>query len=267
MDIFIVDDNPSIRKFLMQVIPTLSTEYRIIGTATNVEEALLALETQKPNLLILDVELPDGKGFDILQKLIEKNTFNGNVIFITAHDHYALRAIKYSALDYLLKPIDPEALGEALLKAVKQIENKQIIQNFTHQKIEVLKQNLENVEKNEVANKDQNSPNEQKIVLSDAEKIYLVSINEIVRCESNGNYTTFCLTQNRTITISQSIKVFEQMLPSSIFYRVHRSHLINLNFFDFLDKKDGGTIHLKNGNLLPIAIRRKDELVERLKQR
>jgi two-component system LytT family response regulator len=274
MNIFIVDDNPSIRKFLMQVIPTLSKEYRIIGTATNVEEALLSLETQKPDLLILDVELPDGKGFDILQKLSEKNAidnkksiFETNVIFITAHDHYALRAIKYSALDYLLKPIDPEALGEALLKAVKEIEDKQIIQNFTHQKIEILKQNLEKVEQNEVSNKDQNSPNEQKIVLSDAEKIYLVSINEIIRCESNGNYTTFYLTENRTITISQSIKVFEQMLPSSIFYRVHRSHLINLNFFDFLDKKDGGTIHLKNGNLLPIAIRRKDELVERLKQR
>jgi two-component system LytT family response regulator len=267
MDIFIVDDNPSIRKFLMQVIPTLSKEYRIIGVGTSVEEAVLSLQTQKPDLLILDVELPDGKGFDILQQLIEKNAFNGNVIFITAHDHYALRAIKYSALDYLLKPIDPEALKEALLKAVKEIENKQILQNFTNQKIAILKQNLEKVEQNELSNKNESTPNGQKIVLSDAEKIYLVSINEIVRCESNGNYTSFYLTEKRTITISQSIKVFEQMLPNSLFYRVHRSHLINLNFFEFLDKKDGGTIHLKDGTLLPIAIRRKDELLEKLKQR
>ncbi|WP_338768347.1 LytTR family DNA-binding domain-containing protein [Bernardetia sp. ABR2-2B] len=261
MDIFIVDDNPSIRQFLLKVIPTLSKQYKIIGTGASVSEALLLLETQKPNLLILDVELPDGKGFDILQKLIDKKTFNGNVIFITAHDHYALRAIKYSALDYLLKPIDPEALREALLKAVKQIEDKQILQDFTNQKIGVLKQNLENVEQNE------NSTQEQKIVLSDAEKIYLVAIDEIVRCESNGNYTSFYLTEKRIITISQSIKVFEQMLPTSIFYRVHRSHLINLNFFEFLDKKDGGTIHLKDGSLLPIAIRRKEDLLERLKRR
>ena len=126
MDIFIVDDNPSIRKFLIQVIPTLSKEYRVIGVGASVEEGLMSLEILKPDLLILDVELPDGKGFDILQKLSEKNSngiFEGNVIFITAHDHYALRAIKYSALDYLLKPIDPEALEEALVKAVKEIEN------------------------------------------------------------------------------------------------------------------------------------------------
>lgn len=215
--------------------------------------------------MILDVELPDGKGFDILQKLSEKNpngSFEGNVIFITAHDHYALRAIKYSALDYLLKPIDPEALEEALIKAVKEIENKKILQDFTTKKLEVLKQNLNEVETN-------NSDNQsnQKIVLSDAEKIYLVCVDEIVRCESNGNYTSFYLTENRTITISQSIKVFEQMLPTSIFYRVHRSHLINLDFFEFLDKKEGGTIHLKDGSTLPVAVRRKDDLLERLKQR
>ncbi|WP_291720709.1 LytR/AlgR family response regulator transcription factor [Bernardetia sp.] len=262
MDIFIVDDNPSIRKFLLQIIPTLSKEYRIIGVAASVEEGLISLEVQKPDLLILDVELPDGKGFDILQKLSEKNEkgiFEGNVIFATAHDHYALRAIKYSALDYLLKPIDPEALEQALLKAVQQIKNKQLLQDFTQQKINTLRQNLENVEQNEENIK------AQKIVLSDAEKIYLVSVEEIMRCESNGNYTFFYLTENRTITITQSIKVFEQMLPKSIFYRVHRSHLMNLNFFEFLDKKDGGTIHLKDGSTLPVAVRRKDELLERLK--
>ena len=270
MDIFIVDDNPSIRKFLIQVIPTLSKEYRIIGVGASVEEGLISLEILKPDLLILDVELPDGKGFDILQKLSEKNEkgiFEWNVIFITAHDHYALRAIKYSALDYLLKPIDPEALEEALLKAVREINNKKILQNFTTTKLEILQQNLRQVEQNENSKKEKDNAKDQKIVLSDAEKIYLVSVDEIVRCESNGNYTSFFLTNKRTITISQSIKVFEQMLPESIFYRVHRSHLINLAFFDFLDKKEGGTIHLKDGSLLPIAIRRKDDLLDRLKQR
>ncbi len=249
----------------MQIIPTLSKEYRVIGVGASVEEGLLSLEILKPDLLILDVELPDGKGFDILQRLIEKSekeVFEGNVIFVTAHDHYALRAIKYSALDYLLKPIDPEALRNALLKAVKEIENKQILQNFTNKKLEVLKQNLNEVEQN-----NSDLQNNQKIVLSDAEKIYLVSVDEIIHCESSGNYTTFYLTKTRSITISQPIKTFEQILPTSIFYRVHRSHLINLDFFDFLDKRDGGTINMKDGSLLPVAVRRKDLLLEKLRKK
>jgi len=151
---------------------------------------------------------------------------------------------------------------EEVKQAVKEIENKKILQSFTNKKLEVLKQNLNEVEQN-----NSEEQNNQKIVLSDAEKIYLVSVDEIVRCESNGNYTSFYLTENRTITISQSIKVFEQMLPTSIFYRVHRSHLMNLDFFEFLDKKDGGTIHLKDGSTLPIAIRRKDDLLEKLRNR
>ena len=266
MDIFIVDDNPSIRKFLMQIIPTLSKKYRVIGVGASVEEGLLSLKMLKPDLLILDVELPDGKGFDILQKLSEQKEngiFEGNVVFVTAHDHYALRAIKYSALDYILKPIDPEALKKALLKAEKEIKNKQILQDL-------LKHNLNEVEQNSLENNqnnnDQNNQDNQKIVLSDAEKIYLVSVDEIIRCESNGNYTTFYFTEKRTITISQSIKTFENMLPTSIFYRVHRSHLVNLDFFDFLDKKEGGTIHLKDKSTLPVAVRRKEDLLQRLKQ-
>ncbi|MEL6720904.1 MAG: LytTR family DNA-binding domain-containing protein, partial [Bacteroidota bacterium] len=131
---------------------------------------------------------------------------------------------------------------------------------FLEDKITVLQQNLSKVE-TEQADK---TIGQQKIVISDAERIYLVTVNEIIRCEANGSYTLFCLANDKRITISKSIKQIEQMLPVSLFYRIHRSHLINLTFFDFLDRKDGGTVHLKDGSTLPIALRRKDTLLEKL---
>ncbi|MEM6299404.1 MAG: LytTR family DNA-binding domain-containing protein [Bacteroidota bacterium] len=258
MKIFIVEDNPSIRSFLVQVIPTLSADYQIIGTSSNVEEAMLFLQNQTPDLLLLDVELPDGKGFDVLKRwneLNDKEKFEGSVIFATAHNHYALQAIKFSALDYLLKPINVEELREALKKAA---EDKATRDQFMQEKLQILEQNLENVDQEKPSGK-------QRIILSDAERIQMVSVDEIVRCEANGSYTTFFLTESRNITISKSIKNIEAMLPDVIFYRIHRSHLINLTFFDFLDRKDGGTVHLKDGSILPIAVRRKDTLLEKLR--
>lgn len=258
MKIFIVEDNPSIRRFLVQVIPTLSADYKIIGTGSNVEEAMLFLQNQTPDLLLLDIELPDGKGFDVLKRwddLNNKEKFQGSVIFATAHNHYALQAIKFSALDYLLKPLDVEELQKALEKAAK---NKATRDQFMQEKLQVLERNLENVYQEKPSSK-------QRIILSDAERIHMVSENEIVRCEANGSYTTFFLTEDKNITISKSIKNIEAMLPNDTFYRIHRSHLINLTFFAFLDRKDGGTVHLKDGSMLPIAVRKKDSLLEKLR--
>ncbi|WP_291727135.1 LytR/AlgR family response regulator transcription factor [Bernardetia sp.] len=261
MNIFIVEDNPTISRFLLQVIPTLDPSYNIVGTVDTVKGALEFLRNIQPDLLLLDVELPDGKGFDILQKWNQENQkerFDGSVVFATAHNHYALQAIKHSALDYLVKPINVNELKTALKKAFENTE--QLSKQFMNDKIEVLRQNIENVQ---TYGKDYQN---QKIVLSDAEKIYLVAIEDIVRCEAERSYTSFFLKEGKHITISKSIKVIEEMLPESIFYRVHRSHLINLTYFDFLDKKDGGTVYLKDGSTLPIAIRRKDTLIERLRQ-
>ncbi len=276
MDIFVVDDNPNIRKSLVELISMISkssnSDYRIIGTAATVQEATMLLEIHTPDILILDVELPDGKGFDVLRKLNEKveTRFEGSIIFATAHDHYALRAIKFSALDFLVKPILLEELQKALEKAVKEKQNKKVLQNQTtdllSKKIEILQESLKQAEKEKLANVSESNPNEQKIVLSDAEKMYLILVNEIVRCESQRNYTSFYLTKGRNIVVSQPMKFFENILPISIFYRVHRSHLVNLNFFNFLDKREGGTLHLKDGTTLPVAIRRKEDLIQKLKK-
>lgn len=259
MNIFIVEDNATIRRFLLQIIPTLHPTYKIIGSCDTVSEAVDFLRQNKPDLLLLDVELPDGKGFDILQqwnKENQQNQFNGSVIFATAYNHYALQAIKYSALDYLLKPINVKELEEALHKAFENTDR--IHKKNINEKIEVLRQNLENVQ---TYGKDYQH---QKIILSDAEKIYMVGVENLIRCEADRSYTMVFLEEKKHLTISKSIKKIEEILPEKFFYRVHRSHLINLNFFDFLDRKDGGTIHLKDGSQLPIAARRKDTLMEKL---
>ena len=258
MTIFIVEDNPSIRRFLLQVIPTCGDDLDVIGASSSVEEALLFLRMKQPDLLLLDVELPDGNGFDVLRRWdeVSETPFAGNVIFATAHDHYALRAIKYSALDYLLKPIDVDELSTALAKAAAQ---QQRARPFLENKIEVLHQNLEAPAEDAEADR-------QRIVLADAERIYLVTVREIVRCEADGSYTQFHLENGKHLTLSKSIKTVEQMLPDALFYRIHRSHLINLTFFDYLDRRDGGTVRLHDGTTLPVAVRRREALLERLQQ-
>lgn len=260
MNIFIVEDNPTISRFLLQVIPTLNPAYKVIGACATVEEAIAFLRQTQPDLLLLDIELPDGKGFDILQQWSNENQrekFNGSVIFATAYNHYALQAIKYSALDYLLKPINIKELEQALQKAFENTDK--LTKQFIQDKIEVLRQNLENVQAHDKIYQ------HQKVILSDAEKIYLIAVEEIIRCEAEGSYTTIFLQEKKQITISKSIKSIENILPQEIFYRVHRSHLINLHAFNFLERKDGGTVHLKDGSILPIAIRRKSTLIEKLR--
>ncbi len=248
MRIFIVDDNPHIREFLLQTLPRLSPSYLPVGTAGSVSEALSLIPVHQPDLLLLDVELPDGKSFDLLQQL---DSFTGQVIFITAYDHFALQAIKYSALDYLLKPIDPEELQAALQKA-EQLQ-RSAPQSLPAQ-VRTMQENLQK----------ETTPLEKKIVLFDQESVYLVQIKQLVHCQAEGNYTHFHLENKRQILTSKPLKAYEQLLPPPYFFRAHRSHLINLLFFDRLEKKDGGTIYLRNGSVLPIAVRRRDLLLEAL---
>ncbi len=249
MKLFIVDDNPNTRTFLISCLPQMAPNDTLVGTAGSIAEALPLIRLHQPDLLILDIELPDGKSFELLKKL---NDFQGKVIFITAHDHYALQAIKYSALDFLLKPIDEDELNEALQKAASTPSG---LDTRLNEKLSILDENLST-----------STVQERKIILSDAENIYLVALGDIMRCESERNYTTFFLQDGRKIIISQSIKTFEQFLPRPSFFRVHRSHLIHLKYFDRFEKKDGGTLILQDGSQLPVAVRRKERLLEALKK-
>lgn len=227
------------------LLNTHAPEIEILGEAESVKSGLEAIEQHNPELILLDVEMEDGTGFDLLSQC-PKPKFK--VIFITAHDDYALRAIKFSALDYLLKPVDSTELKNALEKAKQQVSeerNALSISTLVH-------------------NQNEKQEN-QKLVLSDSEKIYLVSKHEIIRCQSEGNYTKFFLTNNRELLISKTMKEYIKLLEGKQFFRTHQSHLINLEHFSHYEKADGGTVYMKDGSFLPVAVRRKDLLMEALK--
>ena len=190
--------------------------------------------------------MKDGTGFDLL-KLCPKINFK--VIFITGHDAYAIKAFRFSAIDYLLKPIDIDDLLTALEKAQSELNEK----NHNALSVDALLQNR------------QLEQASQKLVLADAENIYLLDRSEIIRCQSEGNYTRFYLTEERTMLIAKTLKNYVEMLEGGTFFRPHRSHLINLLHFEKYEKKDGGTIFMKDGSFLPVAVGRKDFLLEALK--
>lgn len=251
MHVFIVEDKPDIRTYLLQILQQQIPEAAVVGTAGSVAEALALIPVHNPDLLLLDVELPDGKSFDILQQL---PGFNGRVIFITAHNEFALQAIKFSAFDYLLKPVDEEELQTAVRRALQEYRSQQALAD----QLSVLKEHLE------PATAKGEGLEQQKIVLADSDNVYLIRVGEIIRCASEGNYTTFHLSDGREILASKPIKTFEQMLSGRYFFRVHRSHLVNLNYFKRFEKKDGGTIHLSDGSTLPVAVRRRERLMDAL---
>lgn len=235
----IIDDHQEIRSTIRSIIE--GSEYPILieGEAGSVVEGLKLIKSVEPDLIFLDVEMPDGTGFDLLSLLDHENF---KVIFVTSHDEFAIKAFRFSAIDYVLKPIDSEELVEAIDKAQK------LHSPATH--ISTLLNNQKR--------------QENKLVLSDQKTTYLVETSEVIRCEADGNYTSFYLTENRRIIVSKTIKNYENLLIDHGFFRTHQSHLINLAFFDRYDRTEGGIIYMKNGDPIPLAIRKKESLMTTL---
>lgn len=244
MRIVLVDDDSTVRENLKTLLSIYSKECEVIAEADGVRSGVECLKKNKPDLLLLDVEMKDGTGFDLLS-IYGKLDFN--FVFVTGHDAYAIKAFKYSAIDYILKPVDPEELLAAIEKAKR-------APNITEQNLAV--SNL--VENREKADSD------KKIVLRDTKTVYLVSIKDIIRCESEANYTKFFLTDGRKLTISKTLKEYDQLFENQLFFRAHQSHLINLLHFDRYEKKEGGSVYMKDGSTLPVAVRKKDALMQAL---
>ncbi len=215
------------------------------GTAASVQEAVSLIDNVKPDLIFLDVELDDGTGFDLLNKLPHQNF---EVIFTTAHQNYALQAIKMSALDYLLKPVDREELENAILKAVSKPHNGQ---NLTK-----LLQNI-NAEHNQ----------DRFIGLNETDGTRFVKLGDIIYCKSEGSYTVFQLIDENRITVSSNLKKYDQLLSDSGFFRIHNSYLINLNQINQVTRKDGGFVVMSNKNEIPISRRRKELFLQKLKEK
>jgi two-component system LytT family response regulator len=239
----IVEDEKPSRDTLTGLLDLYCKNVEIVGVAESVLSGIYLIREQKPDIVFLDIQMPDGSGFKLLESLKE---INFDVIFTTAYDQFAIKAIRFSALDYLLKPIFPEDLITAVNKAEQNKNRKNKNEN-----IEVL---LENIHKPE-----NESP---RIVLSTAEKINVVHVDEILRCESDNYYTVFFFTDGKKLMVSKTLKENEELLSAHNFIRPHKSHLINVKYIKSYLKNENGMILMTDGSKVPVSRRKKEKIIE-----
>ena len=244
MNAVIIDDEATVRNAISSLLGDYFPEIRIIATAGTVEEGFESIVKHKPDLVFLDIELPDGTGFDLLRKF-QQIPFK--IIFVTGHQEYALDAIKVSALDYVLKPIDTDELRHAVEKAGEIIS-----QEEQKLKFQALNENL------------QSKKVLKRIILHTSDHLQLVSVSDIIRAEADSNYTSFSLSDGKHVLVSRTIKEFESLLSGSGMIRVHQSHLVNINYIDRFVKKDGGYLLLKEGTKIPVSPNLKKQILQTL---
>jgi len=237
----VVDDIPEALQMLSNDIEKHHPEITLIGKANSVISAAKLLQKNHPDILFLDIMLGDGTGFDILE-IVPK--LKSKIIFVTASDEYAIKAFKFAAIDYILKPYSNEDLANAIKKAKEQIQpNKE--------QLSVLQDSIKNPRSTS-----------QKISLHTSEKIIVVQISEILRCKSDNNYTTFYLENGQRILVSKTLKYYADMLKEHQFIRVHQSHLINIKYIKEFIKSDGGYLILKDKTNIPVSVRKRNEVME-----
>lgn len=247
--VVIVDDEQNSREALIGKLDLFCPEVEIAGEASGVSEAVETINSVNPDAVFLDIKLAGESGFDILEAIAENDAVNPEIVFITAHDEFAIQAIKFSALDYLLKPIDPEEL----VKAIRKIEEqKGIPKNAAN--LNVLVENIR-----------QASDSPKKIVVPTSDGMHIIKLSDIVRLESSSNYTTFFLNNEKSLLASKTLKEFDNMLSGYNFNRIHKSHLVNMNFLKRYVQTDGGYLILEDGSKIPVANRKKEQLISILK--
>jgi len=233
MKTLLVEDKAYIRKGLLNLLKTINTKVEVIGECGSVKDAVVVANACKPELIFLDINLTDGNAFEFLEQ-VEHLDFK--VIFITAYEEYALKALKSGAVDYILKPVDVDEL-EVALEKVKHLP-------ITEQKqqIKTAKQAWNNEDSN--------------LILSLHDSFQVIDLNELLFCESDKGYTTFYCNDGKKYVVSKTLKEFEDQLTSTNFVRPHQSYMVNLKFIDKYEKS--GAIHLKNGKKIPVSSRKKE---------
>lgn len=242
MRTLIIDDEQECRRATRLIAEKYCPNLQIVGEANSVTTGLKAIDKLQPELVLLDIQMQDGTGFDLIKHY---ETIPFKIIFITSFDQYALQAFQLSALDYLLKPIEPELLINAVHKAIT-VD----VSHTIKQQVEIQLASLQA---------------KQRIALPTLEGLEIFNLDDIMYCESDSNYTMFYLKNNSKFMVSRTIKEYEDILPEKQFVRIHKSYIINLLFVTKYIKGDGGDIVLSNGVCLPIARLRKDKLLEKLK--
>ena len=239
----IIDDERNSRHSLRQKLSVHCPEVTIIGECENGEEAEKAVAELEPDLLFLDVEMPRMNGFTLLQQLKHRNF---EVIFVTAYDYYAIKAIKFSALDYLVKPVEVEELKTAVKKAAQKR-----MQPDDNERLELLLQNLMNEKRDR-----------QRIAIPSMKGLQFIKLDDIIYLEAHSNYTVVYLGKETKITVSKTLKDFEELLPVNVFIRIHHSYIINSSAVEKYIRGDGGQVVMKNGVTLDVSKRKKSDFLK-----
>ena len=242
--VLIIDDENRTRALIAKMIDSFSLDVETIAEGENVQSGIKAIEKHDPDIVFLDIQMPDGTGFDVIRS-IENKSFE--VIFITAHEEFAIKAIKFSALDYLLKPVDAVELKAALEKAIVTVDGN----TRDSKQYEALSSNIQTNEK-------------RRLVLKTQESVHVVELEQIIRCEADRNYTSFFLLDNKKILVSKTLKEYETLLATHNFLRVQQSHLINIDYVDRYDKKNGGAVVMKDGSEVPLSPAKREVFFKRL---
>ncbi len=239
----LVDDEKNSLIIMQRLLEKHTPNVEVVATAQSVAEGIEVIDSEKPDLVFLDISMPDGDGFEVLEK-VEHTNFQ--VIFSTAYDQYAIRAFDVAALHYILKPVKGEDLTEAITRfeAAKDDD--------LSEKIKILSSAMKEAP--------------SRLVLPTSNGMHIIDIEEIIRCESSNNYTTFYLVDKQRIVVSKSIQLYEQMLSSSHFCRIHNKHLVNLKFINKYVKGRGGHVLLNNGEKVDVSDGRKKKFLEKLSQ-
>lgn len=242
----IVDDEKNNIDNLSILLKDLFPELKIVGEATNADDAEKLILQHKPDIVFLDIQMPGKSGFDLLTSLAEHQF---QLIFVTAFDQFGIQAVKFSAIDYLLKPVNAEELRKAVQKAIsRSMEKKQ------NKQLENLLDVLQN----------QQLKDTHRIALPSAKEIRFIKTNEIIRCESSNNYTTFFILNGESIVTSKPIFEYEEILQGYGFIRCHQTHLVNKRYIKSLVKQDGGYLLLENGDKIPISRLKRESVKKEL---
>jgi two-component system, LytTR family, response regulator len=235
----VIDDEQNAVDFMISVINEYCSDLEVVGQAGNVTDGVEAIGRLKPDLVLLDVEMPNGTGFDLLEFFPDKDF---DVVFITAFNHYAIKAIKFSAVDYILKPVNITEFIESMKKVVQRRTDSHSKSNDNYR---ILLENLK-------------TPAPSRLAIPAADGMEYLNPKEIIRIEADGSYSWFHLTGERKILVSRNLKEFQDLLGDRSFFRSHNSCLINLKYVKKFVKKDGGYIEMLDGSQAPISRNRKD---------
>jgi two-component system LytT family response regulator len=245
----IIDDEKNARETLAKIIERyFSTKIKILFSADSVKEGVFAINKHNPDLVFLDIEMPEENGFKLFDYF---DIYNFEVIFTTAYKQYAIDAIKFAALDYLLKPINFIDLRDVLTR----LEKKQS-KTSNNAQIEAFLSNVNN-----------DPGNFNKIALPTLDGYQLEKVNNIVYCQAEESYCKIFTNRNEVILVARTLKNIEELLPEEVFFRIHKSHLVNMNYIKSYSKTDGYKIKLENGVELDVATRRNDEFLKALTKR